>query len=73
MVNRYIPAKITLVAVNGAAIIVSSALRVLYGRRNSTADRLGAPARSSLEASLAKKQVSHRTEDENDVNFRYVY
>ena len=69
--SRYIPAKITLVAVNAAAIVVSSVLRVIYGIRNSTADRLGIPARSKLEAQLAKGQAA--SNDQDFVEFRYVY
>ena len=68
--NRYIPAKITIVAANAAAIIVSIALRVVYGKRNSTADRLGTPARSRIETRLAEKGTVH---DVHDDNFRYVY
>ncbi|KAL3442376.1 MFS general substrate transporter [Aspergillus insuetus] len=52
----YTPAKITLVAVNAAAFIVSTALRVLYGRRNARADRVGGPARSRMEIRLADKR-----------------
>ncbi|KAJ6130952.1 hypothetical protein N7523_001412 [Penicillium sp. IBT 18751x] len=68
---RYIPAKITLVAVNAAAILVSTGLRVLYGVRNSKADRLGAPARSSVEARQANKGNVQDIHD--DESFRYVY
>lgn len=67
----YIPAKITIVAVNAAAIIVSTALRIMYGRRNSAADRLGKPARSLIEARLAQKSQIQDVHD--DENFRYVY
>ncbi|KAL4800877.1 major facilitator superfamily domain-containing protein [Aspergillus venezuelensis] len=52
----YIPAKITLVAVNSAAIVVSTALRVLYGRRNARADRVGGAARSRMERKLRNKR-----------------
>lgn len=69
--NRYIPAKITIVAANAAAIIVSTALRIVYGKRNSTADRLGTPARSRVETRLAEKRTVHDVHD--DENFRYVY
>ncbi|KAJ5459192.1 hypothetical protein N7530_011136 [Penicillium desertorum] len=68
---RYIPAKITIVAANAAAIIVSTALRIVYGKRNSTADRLGTPARSRVETRLAEKRTVHDVHD--DENFRYVY
>ncbi|EYE89968.1 MFS general substrate transporter [Aspergillus ruber CBS 135680] len=67
---QYIPAKITIVAVNAAAIIVSTALRIVYGRRNSTADRLGTPARSSIESRLTKKG---EVQDVHDESFRYVF
>jgi hypothetical protein len=43
----------------------------MYGRRNTTADQLGTPARSLIEAHLAEKgdfQDFHV-----DENFRYVY
>ena len=69
--NRYIPAKITIVAANAAAIVVSTALRIVYGKRNSTADRLGMPARSRVETRLAEKRTVHDVHD--DENFRYVY
>ncbi|CAG8083159.1 unnamed protein product [Penicillium salamii] len=66
---QYIPAKITIVAVNAAAIVVSTSLRIVYGRRNSTADRLGRPARSLIETRLAEKCQSEDVHD--DENFRY--
>lgn len=69
---RYIPAKITIVAVNAAAIVISTGLRVLYGYRNKRADRLGTPARSRLEAKLAQGRAGHG-DVHDDVNFRYVY
>ena len=69
--NSYIPAKITIVAVNAAAIVVSTALRIIYGRRNSVADRLGAPARSRIETRLANKGAAGDAQD--DESFRYVY
>ncbi|KAJ5285929.1 hypothetical protein N7524_001235 [Penicillium chrysogenum] len=68
---RYIPAKITIVAANAAAIVVSTALRIVYGKRNSTADRLGTPARSRVETRLAEKRTVLDVHD--DQNFRYVY
>ncbi|KAJ5125095.1 uncharacterized protein N7515_008920 [Penicillium bovifimosum] len=68
---QYIPAKITIVAVNAAAIVVSTALRIVYGRRNTAADRLGTPARSLVETRPAgKRGVQDVYPDEN---FRYVY
>ena len=71
MRNRYIPAKITLVAVNASAIVVSTSLRLLYGRRNKKADQLGVPARSRMEAKMADKGGVGDVHD--DENFRYVY
>lgn len=71
---RYIPAKITVVAVNAAAIVVSTALRIMYGRRNTTADRLGTPARSLIEARLTEKGDVQDVQNVHvDENFRYVY
>ncbi|KAJ5112895.1 hypothetical protein N7456_001429 [Penicillium angulare] len=68
---QYLPAKTTLVAVNAAAIVISTALRIMYGVRNATADRLGAPARSSMEARLAGRSNVQDVHDDSD--FRYVY
>ncbi|KAJ5335596.1 hypothetical protein N7452_007999 [Penicillium brevicompactum] len=68
---QYLPAKITIVAVNAAAVIISTALRIVYGRRNSAAERLGTPARSLLEARLAQRSQVQDVHD--DANFRYVY
>ncbi|KAL4890556.1 major facilitator superfamily domain-containing protein [Aspergillus ambiguus] len=65
----YIPAKITIVAVNAAAIVISTALRVMYGFRNKRADRLGTPARSLLEEKLAKGRAEHG-DVHDDVDFR---
>ncbi|KAL3474259.1 major facilitator superfamily domain-containing protein [Aspergillus californicus] len=52
----YIPAKITIVAVNAGAIIVATSLRIVYGARNARAARTGGPARSRLEAKFAGRQ-----------------
>lgn len=41
----------------------------MYGRRNSRADRLGTPARSSMEARTASTQNANV----DDETFRYVY
>ncbi|CAG8088823.1 unnamed protein product [Penicillium olsonii] len=68
---QYIPAKITIVAVNAAAIVVSTCLRIVYGRRNSTADQLGRPARSLIETRLAEN--SHDQDVHDDINFRYTF
>lgn len=70
--NRYIPAKITILAVNAGAIVVSTSLRVLYGMRNARAARTGGPARSRMEAKLAGRHGEEGDVHE-DVSFRYVY
>lgn len=59
-------------AVNAGAIVVSSALRIVYGRRNARADRLGTPARSRMEGKLANGRMAEE-DVQDDVNFRYVY
>ncbi|KAI2901854.1 hypothetical protein CBS11852_2420 [Aspergillus niger] len=64
----YIPAKITIVAVNAGAIIISTTLRVVYGRRNARANRLGQAAGSRMEERLRSEE-----DDEGVVDFRYVY
>ncbi|KAL3458370.1 MFS general substrate transporter [Aspergillus heterothallicus] len=63
----YIPAKITIVAVNASAMVVSAALRVLYGVRNARAERRGGEAQGSLEGRLMKG------ESQSEGAFRYVY
>ncbi|KAJ5689846.1 hypothetical protein N7462_004238 [Penicillium macrosclerotiorum] len=68
---HYIPAKITLVAVNAAAMVVATILRVVYGIRNKTADRLQIPARSSMEARFSKEEESQDVCEGG--SFRYVY
>ncbi|KAL5344045.1 MFS general substrate transporter [Aspergillus crustosus] len=52
----YIPAKITIVAVNASAIVVATTLRILYGMRNSRAVRVGGPAWSRLEVKMAEQR-----------------
>ncbi|KAL6232409.1 hypothetical protein BDW75DRAFT_247193 [Aspergillus navahoensis] len=54
----YIPAKITIVVANVVAIVVSAALRVLYGRRNREAERAGGlvSAKSWMEKRLNKQK-----------------
>lgn len=71
MQARYIPAKITIVAVNAAAMVVATILRIIYGLRNARANRSGTPARSLLEQRMASKAVVQDVHD--DRNFRYVY
>ncbi|KAI9370119.1 major facilitator superfamily domain-containing protein [Aspergillus egyptiacus] len=65
----YIPAKIAIVAASAAAIVVSTSLRVVYGRRNSRAERVGGPAMCLMERRLAKRQEPEYV----DRRFRYVY
>lgn len=67
---QYMPAKITLVAVNAAAVVISTLLRIVYGIRNARANRAGTPARSMLERRLAGRSAPDGF-DEKD--FRYVY
>ncbi|KAL4913019.1 major facilitator superfamily domain-containing protein [Aspergillus aurantiobrunneus] len=62
----YMPAKITIVAVNAAAIVVCTGLRLLYGARNRRAERLGVSARSSMEHRITKGEELYP-------GFRYVY
>jgi len=67
---NYYPAKYTLVASTSASILVAVALRLLYGYRNSRADKLGEPAMSHVEA----KAVRGRTSLEfADPAYRYEY
>ncbi|RAK76908.1 MFS general substrate transporter [Aspergillus fijiensis CBS 313.89] len=66
----YIPAKITIVAVNAGAIVISTTLRGVYGRRNARAERLGQSAGSHMERRLEGAGVGAGGEG---VDFRYVY
>ncbi|KAL4971160.1 major facilitator superfamily domain-containing protein [Aspergillus desertorum] len=66
----YIPAKITIVVANAVAIIVSTALRVLYGSRNREAERTGT-MRSAK--SWMEKRLNKQVDGEGDAGFRYVY
>ncbi|RMJ25086.1 Male sterility protein [Aspergillus sp. HF37] len=68
---RYIPAKITLVAVNAASVVIATLLRVVYGMRNARANRSGAPARSMIEERMAGDADVQDVHDDKD--FRYVY
>ncbi|PYH46052.1 putative MFS transporter [Aspergillus saccharolyticus JOP 1030-1] len=61
----YLPAKITIVAVNAGAILISTSLRVVYGRRNARANRMGRAAGSGRER--------RQEEDGGELDFRYVY
>ncbi|KAL2826770.1 MFS general substrate transporter [Aspergillus pseudoustus] len=65
----YTPAKITIVAVNASAMVVSTALRVLYGARNAKAERSGGKAMGSIERRLSKEEG----EGAGVGGFRYVY
>lgn len=73
----YKPAKITLVAVAACAVVVTTALRVLYGIRNARADRTGDLAQSLAERWLAhngrQKYFQDEGEEESQQRFRYVY
>lgn len=60
-------------AVNAGAIVVATALRVVYGFRNAQANRLGTPARSLIETKLASRRVGVEEDVHDDVGFRYVY
>ncbi|OJI96742.1 hypothetical protein ASPVEDRAFT_58601 [Aspergillus versicolor CBS 583.65] len=53
---EYIPAKITILAVNAGAIVVATSLRIVYGIRNARAARTGGPARSRMEAKLESRE-----------------
>lgn len=66
--DSYIPAKVTIVAINAAAIVAAIALRVVYGMRNRKAEGLGLPARSSLEKRFTKEEG-----EDLYPGFRYVY
>ncbi|RAH50413.1 MFS general substrate transporter [Aspergillus brunneoviolaceus CBS 621.78] len=66
----YIPAKITIVAVNAGAIVISTTLRGVYGRRNARAERLGQAAGSHMERRLEGAGVGAGGEG---IDFRYVY
>lgn len=74
----YKPAKITLVAVAASGVLVATAIRILYGIRNSQADRVGGPAQCLVEKRLARYK-DHETnveageEEEAEKTFRYVY
>ncbi|PLN80414.1 MFS general substrate transporter [Aspergillus taichungensis] len=63
---EYFPAKLTLVAVNAAGIVVSTVLRVLYGMRNARASRMGMPAMGRIEGKL-------QSDGSDQAGFRYVY
>ncbi|KAL5335005.1 major facilitator superfamily domain-containing protein [Aspergillus crustosus] len=65
----YLPAKITIVVATAAAIVVATALRILYGRRNAKADKVGCAAKGYLE----EKFMENREEQGGQDGFRYVY
>jgi hypothetical protein len=65
----YIPAKVTIVVANAVAIVVSTALRMLYGSRNREAERLGALVSAT---SWMEKRVAGQVE-EGEAGFRYIY
>ncbi|CBF84634.1 putative MFS transporter [Aspergillus nidulans FGSC A4] len=66
---EYLPAKVTIVVANAAAIAVSTALRLLYGSRNREAERLGALVSAK---SWMEKRVVRQVEEE-ETGFRYIY
>ncbi|KAL3478284.1 major facilitator superfamily domain-containing protein [Aspergillus californicus] len=61
----YLPAKITIVAVNASGIVISTVLRFLYGARNANAERVGGSAKSLMERKIAKGG-----DEEGDSRFR---
>lgn len=61
----YISAKITILAVNAAAMIVAGLLRLLYGWRNSRQDKAGDSGHDSVD--------SGDLTDLTNPKFRYVY
>ncbi|KAF2398199.1 MFS general substrate transporter [Trichodelitschia bisporula] len=67
---NYYPAKITLVATTSASIVVALALRLLYGYRNTRAEKLGEPAMSHVEAKAVRGRLSV---DFADPGYRYAY
>ena len=74
----YQPAKITLVAVAACGVVVTTALRILYGIRNARADRTGDLAQSVSERWLARNGREQYVqeegeEEESERRFRYVY
>jgi len=66
----YMPAKYTLVASTSGSILVAVALRILYGYRNSRADKLGEPAMSHIEANAVRARLSVEF---SDPGYRYEY
>ena len=66
---NYYPAKYTVVAVNGGAILCALALRALYGARNKHAEKVGRSAMSWME----EKAVKRAPADPADSAWRYVY
>lgn len=68
---RYLPAKITLIAVMGAAIVVAIGLRVLYGIRNARADKFEEPAMSHFERNAVVR--ARAVLDFGATEYRYSY
>lgn len=52
-------------------MVVAIILRIIYGLRNTRANKSGTPARSLLEQRMASKAVVQDVHDDTD--FRYVY
>lgn len=68
---NYLPAKITLIVVMSTTIIFAIGLRVLYGMRNTRADRLKEPAMSRFERNSVIKTSARL--DFADRDYRYSY
>ncbi|EXL65428.1 hypothetical protein FOPG_18345 [Fusarium oxysporum f. sp. conglutinans race 2 54008] len=70
---EYLPAKITIFAVSGAAMVVSICLRCLYGYRNSTNVQIRREQLATLTAmELAQANEGDLTDRQNPA-FVYVY
>jgi len=67
----YLPAKITLIAVMGGAVVVAVGLRLLYGIRNAHADRCDEPAMSHFERRAVV--TARAVLDFGDTEYRYSY
>jgi len=68
---KYLPAKITLIVVMGTTIVVAIGLRILYGMRNTRADRFREPAMSHFERDSVLKTGACL--DFADTKYRYSY
>lgn len=68
---KYLPAKITLIVVMGTTIIVAIGLRLLYGTRNTRADKFREPAMSRFERNSVIRTSASL--DFADPKYRYSY